>query len=158
MTELVLKGLALRLQLACREHIRRDASLGIETLLPKDGGFRTADEQLHIFGRGRDYDKARGTWVVIDRKLVVTDALPEDAPHCRRAAYDLWVLFHGRRATMDPRDGWTPAEIAEQLRLWGQHVAIGHELGLVCGAHWPRLKDWPHFEIPEWRSMPLVGK
>lgn len=162
MSELAIQSLALELQPKCREHQRRAFSRGIVTIIPDDGGARTDAKQIELYGKGRDF--AGGQWVVVDRRAVVTWALPEDAPHCHRGAYDLWIVCRrskdGRmvRATMDARDGWNAAEISEQLMRWGELVGIGQELGLECGAHW-RLKDWPHFELPNesWRRLPRVG-
>lgn len=136
----------------CREHQVRAASEGLETMLPKTGGFRTPDEQLEQYAKGRKL--VDGLWVVVDEGETVTRALPEKAPHCRRAAYDLWLMYEKRMATMDPKDGWTPAQIEEQIKQWATIVRIGTELGLVAGAHFSKLKDWPHFERPDWRSLP----
>jgi hypothetical protein len=142
----------------CVEHQRIARSVGLHTLVT--AGTRSPQEQMTEFAKGRRLDPT-GIWVVVDERLVVTRALPSEAPHCRAAAYDLWLLFgkpgeqHLRLATMDPKDGWTPAEIEQQTTLWGALVRIGGELGMEAGAHWPKLKDWPHFERPDWRSLPV---
>lgn len=142
----------------CEQHqaIARDA--GLHTVV--SAGARTWAEQMVEYRKGRQEVNHSGIWQVVDERLVVTRALPSKAPHCRRAAYDLWLLHgkpgeaHWRFATMDPKDGWTHAEIEQQTTLWGALVRIGGELGMECGAHWPKLKDWPHFERPDWRTLP----
>jgi hypothetical protein len=140
----------------CEEHRRIATSIGLHTLVTE--GARTWGEQMERYAIGRART-SRG-WIVTSRRDVVTDALPDHAPHCRAAAYDLWLLFghagegHLRLATMDPKDGWSSAEIEQQITLWGALVRIGTELGMECGAHWPKLKDWPHFERPDWRDLP----
>lgn len=141
----------------CEAHISLARDIGLHTRV--SAGARTWDEQMIEWAKGRN-KLPNGSWEVVDRRKVSTDALPLKAPHCRRAAYDLWLLFgksgegHMRLATMDPRDGWTPSEIEQQTTLWGALVRIGGELGMECGAHWPKLKDWPHFERPDWRNLP----
>ena len=140
----------------CEKHIACAKAAGLHTIVT--AGFRTWEEQIDEYRKGRA--QTPEGWKIVDERAVRTRALPMDAPHCRRAAYDLWLLFghsgeqHLRLATMDPHDGWTPAEIELQTTLWGALVRIGAELGLVCGAHWPKLKDWPHFERPDWRDLP----
>src|SRR6266403_3022928 len=87
----------------CEEHQRQARLLGLHTQVT--AGARTWTEQVEKYEIGRKRTPAG--WVVVDRRAVVTDALPLDAPHCRAAAYDLWLLFgkpgegHKRLATMD---------------------------------------------------------
>lgn len=140
----------------CESHIAHARDVGLHTLVT--AGYRTWGEQIEEYQKGREMTP-KG-WAVVDRREVRTDALPDRDPHCRRAAYDLWLLFgrhgegHWRLATMDPKDGWSASEIEQQTTLWGALVRVGADLGMVCGAHWPKLKDWPHFERPDWRSLP----
>lgn len=140
MSELQIQGLALVLQPLCRELIKRAASLGIETLIPADGGFRSPEEQIHLFGKGRDF--VNGQWIVVDPHLIVTHALPEQAPHCRRGAFDLVPLINKHVA-------WT------RLDLFAELGRVGKELNLTWGGDWVRIKDMPHFEHPLWRTFPL---
>ena len=48
-------------------------------------------------------------------------------------------------------------EMARQLGLYCQLGEIGESLGLSWGGRWHSIKDYPHFELPEWRSLPVVG-
>lgn len=141
----------------CESHIALAKDAGLHTLVM--AGYRTWSDQIKEYAKGRAMT-AKG-WEVVDEQAVRTRALPDRDPHCRRAAYDLWLLDghsgqgHWRLATMDPNDGWTPQEIERQTILWAALVRIGSELGMVCGANWPKLKDWPHFERPDWRDLPV---
>lgn len=141
----------------CLQHGHEAGLLGLHTLVT--AGARTWDEQMIEWAKGR-HKLPNGSWEVVDRREVSTDALPLKAPHCRKAAYDMWLLFgrrgegHWRLATMDPKDGWTSAEVEQQIILWAALVRIGTDLGMECGAHWPKLKDWPHFQRPDWKTLP----
>lgn len=140
MSDLIIQGLLFPLQAKVRLHIQRAAALGIPTLLPSDGGYRTPEYQIGLYGHGRDV--IDGEWVVVDPSAVVTHALPASAPHCRRAAYDLVPLVRGRPT-------W------DRLDLFAELGRIGKELGLVWGGDW-RWKDLAHFELPEWRHLPVA--
>lgn len=141
----------------CYAHLARARAEGLHTRVTC--GARTIAEQLAEYAKGRE-QLPSGAWVEVGK--VVTRAIPEKAPHVRRGAYDLWLLWPTgpgrvapfRLATMDERDGWTPAQIAAQEFEWRKLVAIGKELGLVCGADWA-MRDWPHFENPRWRELPM---
>lgn len=131
----------------------------LHTAFGEDGGYRTPAMQLRLWKRGRELTPTG--WIITDPRKVATHALPAKAPHCRGAAYDLWLMFghtgedHLRRATMDPKDGWSAKEIETQTILWAAVVRIGTELGLVAGANWPHLKDFSHFELANWRDLPM---
>lgn len=144
----------------CLSHVARARAEGIHTLVTC--GARTVAEQFAEYTKGRELLPS-GAWVEVGK--VVTRALPEKAAHVRAAAYDLWLLWPTepgrvapfRLATMDERDGWTPQQIAEQEIDWRKLVAIGKELGLVCGADFS-FRDWPHFENPRWRELPMPSQ
>jgi hypothetical protein len=152
-------GLLPELAALAKEHKAKCEAAKLHVQFSGDGGYRPPSVQTRLYRQGRELTPTG--WVVVDEKKVVTNATAAHAPHCRRAAYDLWLLFgkpkegHLRLATMDPKDGWTSAEIEQQTILWGAVVRIGAELGLEPGAHWPKLKDWPHFQLPDWRSFPM---
>jgi hypothetical protein len=149
----------LRPELATLARKHRDACRAAHLHVQFESGYRAPAVQDALYRHGRQLTEHG--WVVVDPHAVVTNATADRSPHCRGAAYDLWLLFghagedHLRNATMDPKDGWGPAEIEQQTTLWGAVVRIGTELGLVAGASWPRLRDFPHFEIKGWRELPL---
>lgn len=139
MSNLIIEGLLPELAELAREHRRRAENLGLDIVFT--AGARTAAEQTALFGKGRVQD-VQGVWHVMDPRKVVTNALPAQAPHCRRAAYDLVPIVAEKAA-------W------DRLDLFAELGRIGKELGLTWGGDWPKLKDMPHFELPGWRSFPL---
>src|SRR5437868_3369367 len=140
MSDLIIEGLHLDLQPKAREHRRRCETRGIELLFT--AGARSWAEQMKLFEQGRA--ASPHGWVVVDAAKVVTNATPEHAPHCRLAAYDVVPIVKERPA-------W------DRLDLFAEVGRIGKELGLVWGGDWPKLKDCPHFELPNWRELPLPG-
>jgi peptidoglycan L-alanyl-D-glutamate endopeptidase CwlK len=137
-SELLIEGLHVDLQPKAREHRHRAHVLGIDIVFT--AGRRTFAEQIDAYRKGRA--QSPDGWHVIDPAKVVTQALPEHAPHCRGAAYDLVPIVHERAA-------W------DRLDLFAELGRIGRELGLAWGGDWPRMRDMPHFELPYWRSLPL---
>ena len=119
-------------------HAQRAEAAGISIVFT--AGFRSPAEQEALFEKGRTL--ANGVWVTTDPHGIVTNATPDHAPHCRRAAYDLVPIVNEKAA-------W------DRLDLFAQLGAIGKSLGLVWGGDWPKLKDMPHFELAGWRLLPL---
>jgi peptidoglycan L-alanyl-D-glutamate endopeptidase CwlK len=137
-SDLLIESLHLDLQPKARMHRLRAHAMGLDVVFT--AGFRTWAEQVALYEKGRQ--RSPDGWRVVDPSKVVTNALPEQAPHCRRAAYDLVPIVAERAA-------W------DRLDLFAELGRIGKELGLVWGGDWPKLKDCPHFELPYWRSLPL---
>jgi len=104
---------------------------------------RTSDEQLHLWAKGRQ-QQADGTWVVVDKKAVVTKAPPGSSPHEYGCAFD--VKFNGRipyPPVEDPRWGKI-GRIGEALGLsWGGPLGVGDRF------RWDR----PHFERRDWEAV-----
>jgi len=152
-------GLRPELAELARQHRAGCVAAQLHTAWGQDGGWRSPAAQQRLYEQGRKLTPTG--WVVVDARKVVTNATAATGPHCRGAAYDLWLLFgrngeqHLRLATMDPKDGWTPQEIEQQTTLWAAVVRIGTRPGLVAGAHFPRLKDFPHVELARWRDLPM---
>lgn len=138
MSELLIEGLHVDLQPKARSHRERAFHSGIEIMFT--AGRRTWQEQIDAFSKGRA--PSPEGWQVVDASKIVTLALPEHAPHCRGAAYDI-VPIVNERARWD------------RLDLFVELGRIGKELGLVWGGDWPKLKDCPHFELPNWRLLPM---
>lgn len=123
-----------QLQPLALEHARRAETAGIAIVFTS--GFRSPAEQQALFEKGRTNS------AVSNPREVVTNATPEHAPHCRRAAYDLVPIIAEKAA-------W------DRVDLFAKLGAIGKDLGLVWGGDWPKLKDMPHFELPGWRLLPF---
>lgn len=156
MSDPIIAGLALELQPKVRVLLLRARTEGLDPFIAKTGGARTAAEQLALYAQGRTHN-ANGDWVFVDpvhHTGVVTNALPKDAPHCHRGAVDVLLLEGGKVLSMDAK--LAPAEVARQLALYCKLGEIGEQLGLVWGGRWHSIKDYPHFELPTWRSLPLA--
>jgi len=121
-------------------HLRRCELRGIVVIVTS--GWRSPDEQMNLFAKGRQMDPATGVWNIVDRRLVVTNAMPNEAPHCRGAAYDICPLVAEKPA-------W------DRLDLF-QAVAECRPSELAWGGAWQgNFKDHPHFELFNWRNLPL---
>jgi len=99
---------------------------------------RTWDEQMHLWAKGRE--RTPEGWVVVDRTQVVTRARPGQSAHNVGAAFDICVVGH------DP--------YPDDDDLWNAYGSVGESVGLVWGGRWKNLVDRPHFERPNWRSLP----
>lgn len=124
---------------AARAH--RDACHGQGLSVVFLWGLRTWSQQMDLYAEGRAMT-ARG-WVVVDEKLVVTHALPDQSAHCRGAAYDV--------APLDQHDrvDW------KRLDLF-QAVAELAPVGLTWGGTFPS-PDNDHFELTTWRDYPFLS-
>lgn len=100
--------------------------------------YRSLDEQLHIWSKGRE-KLTGGVWIIVDPKLVVTRAKPGASAHNFHAAFD--VCFASRDPY--PRDP----------DLWEAVGRVGESVGLVWGGRWKSIVDKPHFEAPNWRDL-----
>src|SRR5216684_3540829 len=138
--ETILSGLLPELAAKARIHLDHCHTKGLPVALTS--GWRSPEEQMVLFTKGRIFNATDGAWSVVDPKRVVTNATPEHAPHCRGAAYDLVPL-------VDERPAW------DRLDLFAVAGGLGKELGLIWGGDWKKIVDLPHFEMPSWRAMPL---
>lgn len=135
----ILAGLRPELAELARRHDALCTARGI--VLAFTSGYRTPERQLELYAQGRRLTDA-GTWHVIEPAKVVTNALPTQAPHVRRAAYDVCPVVNERPA-------W------DRLDLFQTIGEEGERLGLIWGGRWPKLKDMPHFELRGWRNLPM---
>ncbi len=131
---------------------------GIITFIPTTGGARTELDQVVLYQKGRKLEG--GVWIPRDpitHAGIVTYALPINAPHCIRrdldgaigsAACDLTIVVGGSIAWKEGDPGYDKYLVVGNL---------GEECGLVWGGRWPKPHtDLDHFELPDWRSLPLV--
>lgn len=109
-----------------------------------DGGWR-ADEakQASLYAQGRT---APGSIVTNAKTLA-------DTPHGRRGAVDLWPYKPESVAagTFVPDFDVERPETLARYRAMGE---AGKRMGLVWGGDFKTLRDLPHFEVPDWRSLP----
>jgi hypothetical protein len=154
-SDLLIQGLHIDMQPKAKELVRRARLEGLNVLIPKDGGARTATEQMIQYAKGRHHDST-GRWVFDDpahHAGVVTNALPADSPHCHRAGVDVAIVERGAMLTL--ASDLDPKEKARQLALYCQLGQIGEDLGLIWGGRWVHIHDYDHFELPNWRSLPV---
>lgn len=136
--EKALLGLRPEIQSLAHTHLTRCEQRGLVVLVTS--GLRTWHEQMAAYRKGRAMTPAG--WAVVDHAAIVTNALPDHAPHCRGAAYDVCPLVNEKPA-------W------DRLDLF-QAIADCAPEGLVWGGTWTRLKDLPHYELPSWRTLPFM--
>jgi len=115
--------------------------------------FRSPSYQMGLFEEGRANEEGVG-WHIVDESKVVTNALPEKAPHCRRAAVDCGIYEEGKLLTCDASK-LSAAEYAREVAEYFQMGAYGESVGLVWGGRWKSIKDYDHFELPNWRALPF---
>ena len=133
-----LSGLLPEMRVVAILHLARIEARGLTAIVTS--GWRSPQEQVALYEQGRKLD-ALGIWQVDDHAHVVTNALPARAPHCRGAAYDLCPIVAEKCA-------W------DRLDLFQAIADCARGLPLVWGGSW-KFKDLPHFEMPNWRDLPL---
>lgn len=105
--------------------------------------YRSNDEQNLDYAQGRTepghiVTKARGGQSAHN---CVANGVPD------AKAFDFGV----RKA--DGSCDWNPED-----DLWQRAISIGKSLGLVSGSDWLSIKDYPHFELPNWQGFgPTTG-
>lgn len=132
-------GLRPELAVLARMHRNNCHAQGISVVFT--AGFRSPESQMLLYERGRAWERGLG-WHVTDPHLVITNAVPDHAPHCRGAAYDC--------APVDAYEkiDWSNHALFEAVARFAPH-------GLVWGGSWPRLKDLDHYELSGWRTLPM---
>jgi len=103
-----------------------------------DGGLRTDEaRQEQLFAEQKTHA----------RTLAAT-------PHGRRGAVDLWPYKPESVAagTFVPDFDVDNPETLARYRAMGE---AGKRMGLVWGGDFKSLKDLPHFEVPDWRTLPF---
>lgn len=114
-------------------------------------GFRSVQEQMVIYQKGRTYDRENGVWVVTNEQEVATKAMPGLSAHNV-------VTVEGKPAAMGvdvipfKADGTLDWDV--ELKFWDDLYEIAWKVGLdplgdTIGAY---LKgDLGHFEEPAWK-------
>jgi hypothetical protein len=113
------------------------------------GGVRDNATQLKLWQQGRD-DKGN----VVDKSKIVTHAKTvDDSAHGHAGALDLWPAFDGRGHP----DRVTQAEIDAYDKMTAV-ITTQYRGSVTSGKDFPGLADWPHFELTDWKTLPVVGK
>ena len=124
-----LDGLLPELRVLAERHLAACSQRGVTVAITS--GWRSPAEQRRLYAKGRTTPGP-----------IVTNATPAKAPHCRGAAYDVVPVIREKPT-------WDALDLFLIVGLEGE------KLGLVWGGRWPKLKDMPHFELPDWRRLPL---
>ena len=93
---------------------------------------RTMKEQKALYAQGRSRPGQ-----------VVTNAKPGSSPHNYGLAADLAPL----------KIGSSEIDWNADRAIWEKMAAIAVEIGLVAGANFKTILDFPHVESPKWREQ-----
>lgn len=93
---------------------------------------RSPEEQAALYAIGRTVPGRR-----------VTNAKPGTSAHNYGLAFDGVPMFHGKPV-------WGTKGAA--LLMWQEYGAIAESLGLDWAGNWPRFREFPHVQIPNWRE------
>lgn len=119
------------LQVKARYHLNLCAAAGIDLLIYCT--LRTAAEQAELYARGRTKPGR-----------IVTYAKPGSSAHNFGLAYDC-VPLRGGKAVWGTKGA--------DLDLWWHVGRIGKSLGLEWAGDWTKFKEFPHFQVPQWRAF-----
>jgi peptidoglycan L-alanyl-D-glutamate endopeptidase CwlK len=119
------------LQVKARYHLNLCEQEGIDLLIYCT--LRTNGEQAELYAQGRSKPGR-----------IVTYAKPGSSAHNYGLAYDCVPLRHGK-----PVWGAKGAD----LELWQRVGRLGKSLGLEWAGDWTKFKEFPHFQIPQWRAF-----
>lgn len=104
-------------------------------------GFRSMESQLQVYKQGRSMN-LDGSWSVVNRAQIVTNARPGLSWHCYGLAFD---------AAWSGNDPYLRNENeAERALLWGTYGKIGKLYGLKWGGDFHLINgvnDLPHLEL-----------
>jgi hypothetical protein len=123
-------------------------------------GATTDKLQLEEYAKGRKH-LADGSWVVVDKAAVVTNALrAADSAHGHAAGIDAHPVREffdsGGVKSIYLGDEKDPEAREEALRRFATYDELAREHGLEAGDRFPGLCDRPHVADPAWKTLPLA--
>jgi peptidoglycan L-alanyl-D-glutamate endopeptidase CwlK len=125
-----------RLRTLCAMWFERCQSEGLDPLITCT--YRSAAEQDELYELGRTKPGKK-----------VTNAKGGQSKHNKMDAAGIpsalafdFVPMRNGKCVWDTKS-------PENRELWEHHIKIAEDLGLVCGARWTRLQDWPHIQLAE---------
>lgn len=113
------------LQVMARELLARCEAVGIPLVVTQT--LRTFEEQQALYDQGRTKPGK-----------IVTNAKAGESPHNFGLAFDVAFKTPGGGVTWDGP--------------WQQVGGIGANIGLSWGGRWKGFKDFPHFEVKNWKT------
>lgn len=103
---------------------------GLEVLIYCTYRSGAEQDQLYAQGRGKP-------------GKVVTNAKAGQSAHNWGMAFDGCPTVHGKPLWDEPLDG----------PHWQKYGEIGRAVGLAWGGDWPRFREGPHMEHPNWKQL-----
>lgn len=138
MTDRNISDLCPALQILCQKWIVACSAAGLKVGISQT--YRSDAEQ------DADYAQGRTT----PGKIITNAKAGQSAHNCTLAdgtpaaqAFD-FMIYNDDETTLD----WNP-----QDAKWQKAIAIGINLGLISGSSWHSIKDYPHFEMPNWQTI-----
>ena len=104
---------------------------------------RSPEEQLALFKKGRTLN-SDGTWTVSDKSQIVTnvDGLKVLGAHNYKPSRAIDV------AVVDNQTG----KVIWDEKFYHCLLEIAKGVGLESGGGWKSIKDWPHIEVPNYKT------
>lgn len=114
-------------------------------------GFRSVQEQVLIYQKGRSYDRESASWVVTDKAQIVTNALPGSSAHNVITVAGVPAAMAVDVIPLNP-DGSADWGVSENW--WDQLYELAWKCGLdplgdPTGSY--LAGDRGHFEEPAWK-------
>lgn len=124
-----------RLRALCTEWLKQCWSAGLDPLITCT--YRSPEEQDELYALGRTAPGKKVTNLRGGQSK--HNAKNGDVPAA--LAFDFVPMRNGKCV-------WGVTQ-PEDKAIWEKYITIAENLGLVCGARWKSLRDWPHLELPE---------
>jgi peptidoglycan LD-endopeptidase CwlK len=102
-------------------------------------GYRSKEEQLVLYSKGREFISPTGQWVVTNPRLVVTKAAPGSSAHNYGVGSD-WA-FDDNPTKPGVQWSW------DDHYQWSELGKIGKALGFEWAAEWRSFPERPHFQM-----------
>lgn len=137
MSDRLISDLCPALQPLARRFLESCKTAGIDAFITET--YRSAAEQ------NADYAQGRTT-----PGKIITNARGGESPHNCTDPYGVPAARAFDFAIKDATGvlDWDPSDDA-----WHAAIKIGMDLGLISGYNWCRIKDAPHFELPNWSTI-----
>jgi peptidoglycan L-alanyl-D-glutamate endopeptidase CwlK len=117
-------------------------AMPFDIMITPEGGIRFPYQQRRLYAQGR----------TTPGPIVTFAEHPEDAPHCHAGAGDCVPVFEDGKIHWSADDPLFPEYLRRQ-KLMG---AFARDRGFTWGGDWAKFKDWDHFEVKDWHSLPVA--
>ena len=104
--------------------------------------YRSPEEQLELFKKGRTLG-SDGKWYVLDKNKIVTNADGKTlSPHNYRPARGIDVVVIDKSTRQQT---WNEKQYQPLIA-----IAANHDL--ESGGTWKTIKDWPHIQVKDYKN------